>query len=138
MVILKEHRKQPETLRLRSMTPAFTVDDIQVSLAWYQDILGFVLDEKWEHDGKLAGATLKAGTVELILVQDDWAKGKKRQKGQGMRLYCDTVQDVDALASRIKQRGGRLMQEPKDDPWGSRTFVVQDPDGFKLSVSADL
>ena len=138
MVTLKEQRKQPETLRLRSVTPALTVNDIATSLEWYQDILGFVLDEKWEHDGALAGATIKAGNVELILVQDDWAQGKDRRKGQGVRLYCDTVQDVDDLAGQIKARGGALSKEPKDDPWGTRTFALEDPDGFKISVSAEI
>jgi len=32
MVTLKEQRKQPETLRLRSVTPALTVNDIAASL----------------------------------------------------------------------------------------------------------
>jgi len=137
MVTLKEQRKQPETLRLRSLTPALTVNDIAASLEWYQDVLGFVLDEKWEHEGRLAGATIKAGDVELILVQDDWAHGTDRRKGQGLRLYCDTVQDLDGLAGQIKARGGRLSKEPKDDPWGTRTFALEDPDGFKISVSSE-
>ena len=59
-------RQQPESLRLRSMMPTFTVGDIERSVAWYRDGLGFYVAERWEDGGKLRGARLKAGaTAEL-------------------------------------------------------------------------
>ncbi|MBA3444625.1 MAG: hypothetical protein H0T58_07230 [Gemmatimonadales bacterium] len=54
-------RQQPESLRLRSMMPTFTVNDIDDSLAWYRDGLGFFVGERWEESGKLQGVMLKAG-----------------------------------------------------------------------------
>jgi predicted enzyme related to lactoylglutathione lyase len=51
-----------------------------------------------------------------------------------MRIWCSTVQDVDALAARIKTAGGRLTEEPQDEPWGGRSFTVDDPDGFRLTI----
>lgn len=128
-------RKQPETLRLRVASPGYTVNDIHRSLAWYQNVLGCVVGERWEHDGQLMGATVKAGTVEFMLGQDDWKKGRDRVKGEGFRIYCTTKQDVDALAAMIKSRGGTLIHEPKDEPWGMRDFAVADPDGFKITIS---
>jgi catechol 2,3-dioxygenase-like lactoylglutathione lyase family enzyme len=85
-----QERKQPETLRLRAVMPALTVNDIQVSIAWYRDVLGFVVVEEYPRDGKLMGAQLRAGTVELLLAQDDFAKGQ-RQKGAAFRLFCVTA-----------------------------------------------
>jgi len=69
-----------------------------------------------------------------MLSQDDFAKGRDRKKGQGMRLWLNTVQDIDALAMQIKGRGGVLDQEPRDMPWGARVFTISDPDGFKFNV----
>ncbi len=129
-------RKRPETLRLRNVEPGLTVNDLQRSLAWYRDILGFTEGERWEHDGKLAGISVVAGTVTINLTQDDWAKGRDRQKGEGFRLYLNTVQDVDEIAATIKARGGTLASEPKDMPWGARVFHLVDPDGFKLTISS--
>ena len=129
-------RKKPETLRLRSVEASLTVNDLQRSVAWYRDVLGFMEGERWEHDGKLAGMSIVAGTVTLNLAQDDWAKGHDRQKGEGFRLYLNTVQDVDELAAMIKARGGTLASEPADMPWGARIFQLLDPDGFKLTISS--
>src|SRR5262249_7057493 len=68
-------RTQPETLRLRGAAPSFTVSDIARSVAWYRDVLGLVVKDRWEHDGKLAGAEMVGGSVTFYLGQDDWKKG---------------------------------------------------------------
>ena len=131
-------RRDPETTRLRAVSPGFTVNDIEKSLAFYRDVLGFVVKDRWERDGKIAGAEVAAGSVTFLLGQDDWKKGRDRVKGQGMNLYCQTAQDVDRLARRIKAAGGNVVQEPKDEPWGMRDFVVLDPDGYKITLWSEL
>jgi uncharacterized glyoxalase superfamily protein PhnB len=127
-------RTGPETLRLRAAAPSFTVDDIEKSLAWYRDVLGFVVKDRMEEGGKLAGAELLAGSVTFWIGQDDWKKGRDRAKGEGFRLYCETAQDVDRLAERIEARGGRLAERPTDQSWGMRQITVVDPDGFKITI----
>jgi catechol 2,3-dioxygenase-like lactoylglutathione lyase family enzyme len=127
-------RRDPETLRLRSITPSLTVNDIEKSVRFYTDVLGFIVRERWEEGGQLQGVMLKAGGCEIGLSQDDWAKGRDRKKGEGMRLWCETAQDVDALAARIKSAGGRLTQEPRDE-MGGRNLWVDDLDGYHLSLS---
>ncbi|OGF25430.1 MAG: hypothetical protein A2V63_08390 [Candidatus Eisenbacteria bacterium RBG_19FT_COMBO_70_11] len=128
-------RRQPETLRLRSMTPTFTVNDLEESIAWYRDGLGFVVSERWEEGGKLQGVMLKAGSCAFALSQDDFRKGRDREKGVGFRILADTSQSVDALAERIRAYGGKIIMEPADMPWGARSFAVEDPDGFKVSFN---
>jgi uncharacterized glyoxalase superfamily protein PhnB len=129
-------RRQPESLRLRSAGPSFTVNDLQRSLAFYCDLLRFVLKERWEQDGVLRGVELVAGSVSFWLAQDDWKKGRERVKGQGLRIYCSTTQDVDTIADRLRSAGITLLEEPKDQPWGGRDFAVVDPDGFTISIAS--
>jgi len=124
----------PETLRLRSTTPGFTVDDLKRSIAFYTEVLGFIISERWTSGDVLRGVMLKAGVCELGLSQEDWAKGRDRKKGQGVRIWCETVQDVDALAARIKAAGHVLTEGPRDQSWGGRSFSVDDPDGFHLTI----
>jgi len=128
-------RKQPETLRLRSCTAGLTVNDIHKSVAWYRDVLGCVVTDRWEREGQLQGATMRAGSVEFFLGQDDWRKGRDRKKGEGFRIYCTTRQKVEALATMIKARGGVLLHDVQTEPWGERDFAVADPDGFKITIS---
>ncbi|HLB36193.1 MAG TPA: VOC family protein [Gemmatimonadales bacterium] len=132
----KQPRQKPETLRLRDLSPSLTVSDLQASIAWYRDVVGFMVGESWEHGGKMAGVSLKAGNVYLNLSQDDWAKGRDRVKGEGVRLYLATAQDLDEIATTIKARGGTLASEPADQPWGARTFNLVDLDGYKLTFSS--
>jgi uncharacterized glyoxalase superfamily protein PhnB len=126
-------RRQPETLRLRGISLSLTATDLRRSIAFYRDVLGFMVGEEWRENGALAGVEILAGSVNVFLSQDDFAKGRDRQKGLGFRVRCHTTQDIDRFAAQIKERGGMLDEEPKDMPWGERLFMISDPDGFKLS-----
>ncbi len=130
-------RATPETFRARSVVVSLTADDLQESLTWYTDVVGFVVGERFEDNGTLRGVSLKAGSIELMLSQDDGGLGQNRVKGQGLRIYFDTAQDVDQLAAAIRTRGGTLASEPQTMPWGSRAFSLVDPNGFKLTIASD-
>jgi uncharacterized glyoxalase superfamily protein PhnB len=125
-------------LGLKSISPSFTVSDIDKSLAWYRDVLGFTVSDRWEMDGVLRGVELSAGDVLFMIGQDDWQKGRDRVKGVGFRLYCETGQDIDKIAARIKAAGGTLTSEPKDQSWGYREISLNDPDGFQLTIGKAL
>jgi catechol 2,3-dioxygenase-like lactoylglutathione lyase family enzyme len=132
-------RRAPETLRLKSFTPSLTVGDLRRSLVFYTEALGFFIAESWTEGDALRGVTLKAGACEIGLSQDDWKLGRDRKKGVGFRIWCDTAQDVDALAARVKAAGFRLTEEPEDHTaWGVRSFSVDDPDGFRITIARDL
>jgi uncharacterized glyoxalase superfamily protein PhnB len=129
-------RAQAESLNALNLMASLTVGDVQKSLAWYVDVLGFSVVERYEPEGKLRAASLEAGGVRLLIGQDDGAKGWDRVKGQGFSLQITTEQDIDAIATRIKAAGGTLESEPVDTPWGSRMFRLQDLDGFKLVIAS--
>jgi uncharacterized glyoxalase superfamily protein PhnB len=127
---------ESESFQARSLGASLTVKDLQKSLSWYQDVMGFAVDKKYEREGKLMGVVVQAGDVRLLLGQDDGAKGWDRVKGEGFSLLFTTDQNVDEIARRIKERGGTLQSEPADMPWGARAFRLEDPDGYRLSVSS--
>lgn len=128
-------RQQPENFRARGLTPGFTVSDLPRSIRFYCDGLGFHMGERWEAGGELRGVSLKAGACELMLGQDDFAKGRDRVKGVGCRFWVFTAQDVDAVAARAKSKNITLDAEPAMLDWGVRAFAVTDPDGFKLTIA---
>lgn len=134
----ERRKKDPQTTRLRSISPMLTVNDLDTSVAWYRDVLGLYHADTWKApDGTPIGASLKAGAVDLLLNQDDFAKGRDRAKGIGFRMMAVTAQDLDALAEAIKSRGGTLDHEPTTQPWGTRDFAITDPDGFKITIAAE-
>jgi uncharacterized glyoxalase superfamily protein PhnB len=127
-------RTQPESFRGRSLSASLTVSDLQRSLAWYRDVLGFTVAREYEREGRLTGVTLKAGNVQLLISQDNGVRGAERTKGEGFSLMITTAQDVDQIAQRIRERGGTLDSEPADMSWGGRGFRLRDPDGFRLAM----
>lgn len=133
-LIDERRRSGSETLRLRAFQPGLTVNDLATSMRFYTDVLGFIVGERWTDNNVLLGVSLKAGACSLGMSQDNWAKGRDRHKGEGVRIWCETVQDIDALAKRIKAAGGRLTQEPKYQPWGMRLLELDDPDGYHLTI----
>ncbi len=130
-------RSQPESFRARSLWASLTVKDVEKSLAWYRDVLGFTLDQRHEREGKLMAASVKAGDVRILLNADDGAKGWERAKGEGVSLQIMTSANIDDIAKRIRAHGGVLDTEPADMPWGARVFRLRDPDGFRLAISSD-
>jgi uncharacterized glyoxalase superfamily protein PhnB len=127
--------KAVKGFQLASLAPSLTVNDVTQSLAWYCDVLGFVVKQRWERDGKLTGAEIAAGPVALYMSQEDGQQGE-RVKGQGFRLYLYSRQDIDQLANGIKARGGTLASEPKDE-WGTRYFNLVDPTGYKITIGSE-
>ena len=129
-------RKEPESFRARALSMSLTVKDLEKSVAWYRDVVGFVEDNRFERDGKLRSVAMKAGDIRFMLNQDDGAKGWDRRKGEGFSFMFTTVQDIDSVAKRIKDHGGVLETEPADMPWGVRSFRLRDPDGYRFAISS--
>ncbi len=130
-------RAQPESFRGRALSVALTVNDLQKSLAWYRDVVGFTVDQEHEREGTLRAVSLIAGDVRMLIGQDDGAKGLNRAKGAGLSIQITTAQNVDEIARRIESAGGTLESPPADMPWGARVFRVKDPDGFILAISSE-
>jgi uncharacterized glyoxalase superfamily protein PhnB len=124
-------------LQVKTLSLSLTVDDLQKSIKFFEG-LGFAVDERWEDKGVLLGVMLRAGEAEIGLSQDDWKKGRDRQKGVGMRLLLSTTQDIDQLAKRAKEAGISLESEPHKTEWGSRAFEVTEPSGFRVTISSHV
>jgi uncharacterized glyoxalase superfamily protein PhnB len=125
-----------QALKATTLSTSLTVDDVKESIRFFEG-LGFTVSDRWEDGGTLMGAMMKAGDVEVGLMQDDWKKGRDRKKGVGMRLQISTDQDVDQLAGRVRANGIALDSEPRDMEWGARAFEVTEPTGFKITIAKD-
>ena len=119
----------------KSLQTSLTVKDLQASVTWYVDVVGFKVDRKIERDGTLRGVAVSAGDVRIILNQDDGKKGWDRIKGLGFSLQINTAQSIDEIAQRITSHGGVLELGPQDMPRGARICRVQDPDGYRWTIS---
>lgn len=126
----------PETgFVAQKLGASLTVASLQQSVAWYRDVIGFAVAREYSPRGTLIAVALSAGSVEILLTQDNGAQGAERVKGQGFSLQFTTTQDIDELAAGIVERGG-VLDDPPFDAGGARAFRLRDPDGFKLVFSS--
>ena len=125
-----------EPLAGEELAVSLTATDLETSLAWYCEALGFRVTQRYEREGKPVAAAIAAGAVRILLGQDDGAKGWDRVKGQGFSLQITTRQDIEALARRAQDAGAVLETPVTQTPWGVRIFRVRDPDGFLFTISS--
>jgi uncharacterized glyoxalase superfamily protein PhnB len=125
----------PEGFIAQSLEAALTVLDLSASMSWYRDVLGFIVDREFRRGDKFFAASMRAGSVRILLTQDDGAKGTEREKGAGFSLQFTTPQSIDGIADRVRSHGVTFDTEPFD-MHGVRAFRLRDPDGFKLTISS--
>ena len=125
-------------LDAQEFSVGITCNDLQKSIRFYTEGLGFEIVHKMEEGGKIQFVAMRAGAANIGLGQDDFAKGKDRSKGIGQRIWISTTQDITALAARATAAGLKLDGGPAPLPWGPMAFQLTDPDGFKLTVSSPM
>jgi len=132
--------KDTAVLTATTLGCSLTCKELDASIRFYHEVLGFGVLQKYERDGQVVGAVIGAGDIRIVLNQDDGKLGWERIKGQGFYLQINVagLADVDSAAERIKVAGGTLLNEPADRPWGVRMFQFKDRDGFKVGVSTPL
>jgi catechol 2,3-dioxygenase-like lactoylglutathione lyase family enzyme len=122
---------------VRQAVPFFTVHDIQRSLRFYVDGLGFRMTNQWTPDGKLRWCWLELGDAALML-QEFWHEGPHRnvpveRLGVGMSI-CFMCRDAIALWREFTARG----VDAKRPFVGNALWVteVKDPDGYMLAFES--
>ena len=125
-----------------SVTPLLEVYDMRCSVAFYCDLLGFALVDKYEPDGNLYWAMLKlggatGGGATIMLNSRYEAKDQPAQADPSLRPgHADTTlffmcDDVDAAYAHVRAKGIDA-KEPANTHYGMRQLYLTDPDGFQL------
>ena len=129
-----ENRKQTN---VKQAVPFFAVSNIEESLRFYVDGLGFEMTLKWIDEGKLRWCWLKLGDAALMLQefrkegQDSWSPASK--VGEGITI-CFMCEDALAFYREVVSRGVKASR-----PFvGNSMWVTSlaDPDGYKLEFES--
>lgn len=120
---------------LTALEPILWVNNIERSVAYYREKLGFDLRMAMNGpDGAMVHASVSNGTVSLMLGYKDGVPADPARSGGGAELYINT-DDVDALYRQALNAGTAITNEIADQYWGDRTFTVTDPDGYVLTFA---
>ena len=99
--------------------PILPGDDLAVARDFYVGKLGFTLQFEATDDGRNGIMGVERGTIELTI--DCPMPGHGRQACASLR-----VNDADALYNEWRDKV-KTNRPPKNEPWGGRTFDLQDP-----------
>ena len=126
---------------MSSLTPHLWVTDMQRSMAFYRDVLGFEV-RRAEPAEAPTFASLQRGENALMLSPfdetfEDWrmvALVKERRDSPGaVSFYIEAGDDISA-ESRRAEAAGAVVDPLAERPCGQREFTVADPDGFWWAV----
>lgn len=108
------------------LMPRLSVADLDRSIAYYQEALGFRLAWRTADDSL---AALASGEIEMLLLVP-WT-GDSPPPAQSAYVY---VEDPDALCAEYRQAGADIVDEVASRPYGMRDFIVRDPDGHRFTL----
>lgn len=97
------------------------VSDLQRSVTWYTEVLGFEVEAFWPPE-QPNYAHFRAGSGATFAVME--------AEGNGGRFNF-TVDDPDALWHTLSGRV-EVVEELFDTAYGTRKFTIRDPDGNEL------
>ncbi len=112
--------------------PVLHVSNVDASIRFYVDRLGFSLEWRFEEAGQAFVAEVDRSNCALIL-SSQWPE----KVGKGLMFIAMDVKPfsrdaeiaaVDALRAEFEGRG----VEVRDGNWGYKILVIDDPDGNQL------
>ena len=118
--------------KIESICPFFIVSDVEQSIRFYSERLGFETRFK-EPEGQPFFAIVGRDRAMLFLKSGQAAPLPNPRRDPAMRwdAYCSTA-DPDALAGEFLARGVAFSKPLEDTADGLRGFEVTDPDGYVL------
>ncbi len=109
--------------------PILNVADVEASLRFYIDRLGFTSPWRYDEDGRASVAQVDRQGCALILA-DHWPE----RVGKGLMFISlngereAQIAALDMLRAELEAKGVSVTE----GSWGYRLLVVDDPDGDQL------
>lgn len=119
---------------LNSIAPQFLVANLRSAIDYYQHQLGFEQKISYEE----FYASVIRGNAEIHLKCADQFPGEREHRRTNNHVDAlIQITDIESLFEEFKHRGAEILQPIETQPWGTRDFVLLDPDGHILCFMQD-
>jgi catechol 2,3-dioxygenase-like lactoylglutathione lyase family enzyme len=119
------------------LSPTLAVRDMEKTIEFYRDVLGFKLGLVFPEAGNLQTAEYadlsKDGMVVMFIPARNVGIGSEEKLGAGVNFYMEIDGKVDDYYADVKSKGARIAAEIRDEPFGVRDFTTEDVDGYQLT-----
>jgi catechol 2,3-dioxygenase-like lactoylglutathione lyase family enzyme len=118
---------------LHAISPCFIVSDVDRTIAFYRDKLGFETRLREPDEGAFFGIIGRDGAQIFVKSDRDVSPLPNHKRHHYMRwdAFVYTA-DPDALAADFESRGAAFSDPLKDTHDGLRGFEISDPDDYIL------
>ncbi len=120
------------------------VDDHEAALAFYRDALGMEVRQDVAMEGARWLTVGPASQPDLGIVLCTAGVGRPPEDAQRLRellakgslsgLVLET-DNVDATFEAVRATGAEVLQEPMDQPYGTRDCSFRDPSGNQVRIN---
>jgi uncharacterized glyoxalase superfamily protein PhnB len=110
--------------------------DWSAARIWYRDVLGLSEAGGWDGGAGNRGAFFAVDSGEIEVMEESitaFTPIPDTDRPPQMTLALQ-VEDLDREWKRLLDHGIRVLQPPTDRPWGSRDFLVADPNRLPVLV----
>lgn len=128
----------PVSQPFKKLTPNLLVANVERSLAFYVDVLGFERGMTVPDESPFVFASVTGGAVEIFLNDAATAIAEYpafagRPLGATGTMYIE-VEGVDALHARLKT-AVKVVMPLITQFYGAREFAFEDPDGYVITFA---
>jgi len=120
---------------LKSLTPNMMVEDVNRTIEFYRDVLGFELTANVPESGQFGWASMKLGGVEVMFqarhsLSEEIPHFEALPFGASLTYFIG-VSDVKALYEKLKDRV-KVVMDFRTTFYGTQEFAFLDNNGFVL------
>lgn len=134
-----------KNFKFNALIPEFSVSDFEKSLHYYVNLLGFKIEFS-RTEKKFAFLSLNDIQIMIEQTNENWKTGAALEHpyGRGINFLIE-VEDIAAILKRLEMKNYPIFVEPEENwyrvddiYYGSKEFLVLDPDGYLLRFAEDL
>lgn len=119
-----------ESIRLNV---AINTEDFAEVEAFYREVLGMPVESRW-NEAEGPGIIFRAGNGQTLeFFGPPWGARQQKQPAAGVELAFE-VNDVQRWHDRLVSAGVPIARELVDNPWGDRSFGIDDPAGTRIWI----
>lgn len=115
--------------RIKKMSPQFLVADLERSIEFYMQKLGFSMEFRYEDF--YAGIMKDGNSIHLKSGNPSAEERKNKRENDDLDLIF-SVENVDGLYNDLVNRSVEITQPLCERPYG-KEFYVADPDGYIIA-----
>ena len=128
-------------MALKSLTPNLMVNDVEETIEYYTDVLGFTLLRTVPETGNLNWAMVKLNEVVIMFqsttsLKSDLPRLKGEKPGGGLTFYIK-VDGVSELYGQLTDNDVEIISDLESTFYDTLEFSIVDVNGYVLTFSED-